>query len=158
MKNFLLFLFASLIFATQSHAQFTKQDSTVVKGFYSEALSAAQAYNDLYYLCKKIGHRIAGSEAADKAILWGDSVLKSIPADNVFLMPVKVPKWKRGKKEYAAVYVGKKKTEVPLRALGGSGVTNGMLKAEVVEVKDFEDLKAKADQACPLVSTSTNSS
>ena len=59
MKKFFLFLFASLIFANQSSAQFTKQDSSVVKGFFSEALSTAQAYNDLYYLCKKIGHRIA---------------------------------------------------------------------------------------------------
>jgi hypothetical protein len=33
-----------------------------------------------------------------------------------------------------------------LRALGGSVGTNGTLKAEVVEVKDFEDLKAKGDQ------------
>ena len=146
MKKISLLTLAVVILVSKSNAQFTKQDSTVVKGFYSEALSTAQAYNDLYYLCKKIGHRIAGSEAADKAILWGDSVMKSIPADNVFLMPVKVPKWKRGKKEYAAIYVGKKKTEIPLRALGGSVGTNGTLKAEVVEVKDFEDLKAKGNQ------------
>ena len=146
MKKISLLTLALVILVSKTNAQFNKQDSSVVKGFYSEALSTAQAYNDLYYLCKKIGHRIAGSEAADKAIVWGDSVLKSIPADNVFLMPVKVPKWKRGKKEYAAIYVGKKKTEIPLRALGGSVGTNGTLKAEVVEVKDFEDLKAKGNQ------------
>ena len=108
MKKILFLTLALVILVSKTNAQFTKQDSTVVKGFYSEALSTAQAYNDLYYLCKKIGHRIAGSEAADKAIVWGDSVLKSIPADNVFLMPVKVPKWKRGKKEFAAIYVGKR--------------------------------------------------
>jgi carboxypeptidase Q len=141
-------LFSFLIlFASQANAQqaFTSQDSVTVKAFYSIALNNAAAYDDLRVLCKSVGHRLAGSEAAGKAVTWGVSVLNGIGLDSVYTMPVTVPHWVRGKEEHGVIIARKEKFEIPLRALGGSVGTNGTLRAEIIEVKDFEDLRAKGD-------------
>src|SRR5699024_2396038 len=69
--------------------------------------------------------------------------LKELGLDKVWLQPVMVPKWTRGFKEYA--YFEAKtgqKTEVEILALGGSVPTPSLgIKAEVVEVQDFDELE-----------------
>ena len=143
MKN-ILASFLLLIFSLSLNAQFTTVDSVFVKKFYEIALSNNAAHDDLKVLCKQIGNRIAGSENANRAIVWGEKTLMGI-ADKVMKMPVMVPKWVREKNEYGAIVVGRRKTVIPIKALGGSIGTNGLLRAEVIECRDFEDLKKKGD-------------
>ncbi|MBM3447548.1 MAG: M28 family peptidase [Bacteroidetes bacterium] len=140
MSSFLFVMFSLFL-----NAQFTQADSVFVKKFYEMALSDNAAHNDLKILCKEIGNRIAGSENADKAIVWGEETLSGI-ADTVQKMPVMVPKWVREKNEYGAIVIGRKKLVIPVKALGGSVGTNGLLKAEVIECRDFEDLKKKGNE------------
>jgi len=123
-------------------------DSAMVANIYNEVLANAECYENLRYLCKNIGQRLAGSENAGKAIEWGKTTLSNYKPDDVFLMPVDVPHWSRGSNEYGNYYLttmqtdNKVRTKPALTALGGSVGCEGEIVAEVVEVKSFDELKA----------------
>ncbi|MEY3599080.1 MAG: hypothetical protein RL521_1502, partial [Bacteroidota bacterium] len=67
MRKKLLFF----LFALNMSAQAQVSDSAMIAKLYREVLLNGTCYNELHDLCKNIGHRVAGSAAADKAILWG---------------------------------------------------------------------------------------
>ncbi|MEN9638894.1 MAG: hypothetical protein RLZZ262_762 [Bacteroidota bacterium] len=121
-------------------------DSVAIANIYAHTLTEATCYEDLRHLCKQVGHRLAGSEAADKAILWGQRVLQTIGPDRVFLMPVEVPHWTRGAREQATYYFrtdGMQHEVFPsLVALGGSVGSEKPIEAEVIEVKSLDELKS----------------
>jgi carboxypeptidase Q len=131
---------------SQMLAQRDTQDSLMLATFYNSVLTEGECYSNLRVLCKDIGHRLAGSESAAKAIRWGKEVVQSYNPDTVFLMDVEVPHWSRGNNEFASytMLVGAEKMEVKvdITALGGSVGTEGILSAKVVEVKSFDELKA----------------
>ncbi len=137
-------------------SQATPKDSAMLVSIYSHVLTHSECYENLRYLCKNIGHRLAGSESAAKAIDWGKQTLEKANANNVFLMPVEVPHWSRGDKEYARYSINesaeisdvpkKKIIEPAVTALGGSVGTNGEITAQVIEVKTFEELKALGEE------------
>jgi carboxypeptidase Q len=137
--------FCMLGFAQLSHAQIqnTSNDSAMIASIYNEVMLHGECYENLRYLCKSIGHRLAGSESAQRAIDWGKVTLEKSAADNVFLMPVEVPHWTRGSFEFGGYSISGQQKEVALTALGGSVGTEGKrIAAEVVEVKSFDELKA----------------
>ena len=122
-------------------------DSTMLATIYNEVMLHGECYENLRYLCKNIGHRLAGSESAQKAIDWGIITLDQTKADNVFLMPVEVPHWTRGLYEYGGYAWDGTQKQLALTALGGSVGTEGKkITAEVVEVKSFEELKALGEE------------
>jgi len=119
-------------------------DAAQIKKIYDTALTQGNSYQWLDHLSNQIGSRLSGSLGAELAVEWTKTQLDSIGLDKVWLQPVMVPKWIRGAKEYAYIEAGLgQTTQVPICALGGSIAThpNG-LKAEVVEVKGIEELKA----------------
>lgn len=138
-----------LILTLQCSAQQVANDSTALASIYNHVLLNGRCYEDLRILCKDIGHRLAGSDQAARAIDWGKKTLELCGADTVFLMPVEVPHWTRGTHEY-----GKYQSNVPapttkevtLTALGGSVGTGGIIKAQVIEVKTFEELEALGEE------------
>jgi hypothetical protein len=134
-----------LSFAQLSHTQIqnSSKDSAMIASIFNEVMLHGECYENLRYLCKSIGHRLAGSESAQKAIDWGKLTLEKSAAENVFLMPVEVPHWTRGSFEFGGYTGSGKQKEVALTALGGSVGTDGKrITAEVVEVKSFDELKA----------------
>jgi Zn-dependent M28 family amino/carboxypeptidase len=69
--------------------------------------------------------------------------MESYGFDSVWMQPVMVPHWVRGKKEVARIIKSKKggNVDVNVCALGGSiGTGNGGLTANVVEVRSFDEL------------------
>ncbi len=114
-------------------------DSVMIKKISNEIFMNGQCYKNEEYLCKKIGARLSGSANAQKAVEWTRDLMKSYGFDTVFLQEIMVPHWVRGSKEIGKVG----EAQVSITALGGSVATpsNG-LTAEVVEVKDFAELKA----------------
>src|SRR5690606_31110941 len=80
---------------------------------------------------------------AERAVEYTKGELDKLGFDNVWLQPVMVPKWVRGLPEFAYIETAPgKTTNVNICALGGSVETpNGGVRAKVVEVKNFEDLK-----------------
>ncbi len=148
MKIFYILL--AFLLTNSAGAQTTPQDSVMLTRIYNEVLLHGECYNNLRYLCKNIGHRLAGSESAARAIEWGASTLLAAAADSVFLMPVEVPHWSRGSNEYALYEVTGDRIadlyRVQATALGGSVGTNGEITAQVVEVKSFDELKALGEE------------
>ncbi len=117
-------------------------DSIVVRKIYDEALLKGNSYKNLEYLCKKIGPRQNGSENSKKAVDWVKKQMEQYGLDQISLQEVSVPVWLRGTKEKAYIIDNKEKIDVPICALGNSLSTpNGGITSEVIEVKDFRELK-----------------
>ncbi|WP_411768165.1 M28 family peptidase [Winogradskyella sp. A3E31] len=126
----------------------TQEDKDIIRTIYTQSLTNGHSYQWLDHLSNDIGGRLSGSENAQKAVEYTKSELEKLDLDSVWLQPVMVPKWVRGDKEEAYFETAKGKTEVNVCALGGSVATaeEGLV-AQVVEVHNFEDLKALGEEA-----------
>lgn len=111
---------------------------------YQTALLDGKSYAWLEHLSNQIGGRLSGSLNAERAVQWGKEELNQLGLDKVWLQPVMVPKWIRGTFEYANIETSPGNTiNVPVCALGGSIATPvSGIRAEVIEVNNFEELKA----------------
>ncbi len=69
---------------------------TAAERLRAEALRTHGAYEDLTWLCDRIGHRLSGSPQLDQAIAWAQARLKAAGLVNVHAEPVLVPHWVRG--------------------------------------------------------------
>lgn len=115
-----------------------------ISKIYNVALTNGKSYEWLDYLSNQIGGRLSGSLNADRAVEWGFKELNNLDLDKVFLEDVMVPKWVRGTFEYASIITGPGMSiNVPICSLGGSIATPASgLRAQVIEVKSFEELEA----------------
>lgn len=130
----------AVLFAMSTNAQ--TDDSTVIKGIADEIMSNGKAYDNLRYICKKIGPRLSGSVNAQKAVEATAKMLKEAGADTVYLQPCKVPYWERGAKEtgYIRLATGKK-YPLHLCALGNSvGTGKSGITSSVIEVRSIEEI------------------
>ena len=118
-------------------------DQEVIKEIYKQSLTNGKSYDWLNYMSNQIGSRLSGSLGAKKAIAYTKAELDKLGVDKVWLQPVMVPRWVRGAKEFAFIEtLPGKTTSVNICALGGSVATPALgLKAHIVEVKSFEELK-----------------
>lgn len=71
-------------------------DSIFFKQIFEEALLKGHSYARLGELCKTVGARLSGSDAAEKGIQWATNMLKSYQFDAVDTQLVMVPRWERG--------------------------------------------------------------
>ncbi len=117
-----------------------QEDSLKIRGIYDVALEQGHAYENLRQLCKDVGHRLSGSEGAEKAVRWSQAKMESYGFDKVWKEPVMVQKWTRGDEE--TCYLLPNRTPLKVLALGFSVGTDGPLEAEVVE---FETMQALQD-------------
>lgn len=141
-------------------------DSLLFRKIFDEALLRGESYSRLGELCKTIGPRLSGSDAAEKGIVWAVNMLGSYQFDSVFTQAVMVPRWKRStteelwlqsavftaelKKGFAANYDCEAFEEQKLKpgklyklqacALGGTIGTQGKLKGKLVVVNSDSDL------------------
>lgn len=120
-----------------------KVDSTNIKHMFNAALTEGKSYEWLRDLTSNIGGRLSGSPEVQKAVEWGEALMKEVGLDSVWLQPVMVPHWVRGEQEVAHYTVNGTKKNVPITALGFSVATpkNG-IRAEVIEVQSLEEAKA----------------
>ena len=149
-----LLLAASLLTVGSARAQSApaaRPDSLAIRKIYDEALLRGQSYDNLRYLCQRIGGRLAGSPQAAMAVEWGKLTMEKAGCfDKVYLQECQVPHWVRGAKEKGQIIGNKGKgITVAVCALGGSVATPGNkpLRAGVVEVKSLAELKALPDEA-----------
>lgn len=114
-------------------------DSVLLKNISDEIMLHGTCYDNLRVLTKQIGHRLSASPEAEKAVEWGRKAMVAAGADSVWLQPVEVPRWIRGK-EYLKVQLdGKKYTEVEMLSLGNTEGTDGaILEKEIVCVPDLD--------------------
>lgn len=142
MNKFFLLTLATI---TSPFVLLAQQDSVMMRNIYHESFYNGKAYDDLRVLTKDIGHRIAGSKKAERAVMWSKSLMEQLPFDKVYLQEVEVPYWDRGEEEIA--YISSSKEKLNVLALGGSVATASKgIEAEVIEVELLTDLKKYADQ------------
>ena len=117
--------------------------ATILEAARSQAAVDA-GHARLEHLTDKIGHRLAGSKALDKAIAWAAQVMKD-DGHEVRTEKVMVPHWVRGAE--SAKLVAPHEKDLEILGLGGTVATpKGGLTAPVVVVTGWEDLEAKKDQ------------
>lgn len=129
-----------ILIATTFNFYSQNSDSIYIKKMYDYFLTESNCYENLSYVCKKIGNRLSGSENAQKAIEWAYQTMKQAGADTVYLQPLKVPVWKRGK-AYCYLHINEKKLALHILALGNSIASNGTIYAPIIEVKNENELK-----------------
>lgn len=155
MKKTLLGL---IIFSLTTGISAQKEDSAFIKKLSDEILTNGKAYDNLRYLTKEIGARLAGSPGMVKSEAWGAKMMKESGADKTWLQECLVPHWVRGgtdQAEASYTVAGKPgtiglslhKKKLDIVALGNSYGTGAKgVQAEVIEVKSFDDLEAKKDK------------
>jgi hypothetical protein len=133
--------FLALIGLNSSSAQ-SKEDSLLIKKMSDEIFMHAKAYENLRFLCKKVGPRLSGSVGAEKAVKESARMLREAGADTVYLQPCMVPKWVRGEKEVGrATLVNGTTMPLNIVALGNAvGTPVNGITAGIVEVKSFKEL------------------
>jgi hypothetical protein len=141
-----LSLIALLAFSTPLSAQNPENEADLqfIKKIYDQALSDGRSYAWLERLTKGVGNRLSGSTGAEKAVVWSKAMLDTLGLDSVWLQPVMVPHWERGKPEKVTVLKSKRFGSFDLHALalGGSVATPKKgIQGEVVEIKTWDQLK-----------------
>jgi hypothetical protein len=144
---FLISFFIAISLSNSIQAQ-NDDDVEKVGDIFDNVLTQSSAYNWLHYLCKNIGHRIAGSPAGAAAVEYTRQMLDSMGCDKVWLQPVKVPYWTRGNISECRIINSQIAGDIKLSAcaLGYSAATDiAGLSAEVIEVKSVSELEKMSD-------------
>ncbi|MBC7722497.1 MAG: M20/M25/M40 family metallo-hydrolase [Pedobacter sp.] len=128
----------------------TNQDSIFIKKISDDIMRNGKAYDWLHDLTKNIGGRLAGSPQFAKAVKWGEATMQTTKADKVFLQECMVPHWVRGGKDKVIITsVNNKPITKALDALAlGNSLGTGFkgLTAEVLALKDFDELEKRKDE------------
>src|SRR3954454_6371344 len=125
---------------------FSPQTLSELKQLQKAALESDYAYRQVTHLANNIGPRLSGSAQAAKAVEYVAAELKALGCD-VQLEKVMVPHWVRGEETAALVqFHGQAPNttqKIVLCTLGGSVATpNEGIEAEVIAVKNFDELKS----------------
>ncbi len=143
-KSLLVFTLFPLLLLAQ------KEDSIFIRKISDEILINGKAFENLHYLTKQIGGRLAGSPQMSKAEKWGASTMQKSGADTVYMQECLVPHWVRGgadKAEIVSVDNKKQKRSLDALALGNSmGSGKKGVTAEVLAVSSFEELEKRKDE------------
>lgn len=116
------------------------KDRETVRKIYAEALLNGKCYEQLRFLSEEIGGRLSGSPQAAAAVEFMYGELKKLNLDSVWLQPVMVPHWVRGKTEVCRMVSPHTET-FRICALGNSvGTPEGGVSGQVVEVRSEEEL------------------
>jgi carboxypeptidase Q len=151
MKPLFLVLFlsvfsASRLAAQQDSATIVQAHKATVEKIIRMALSDSLAFKRLATMCDTYGARLSGTENLERSIDWVLAELKKDNFQNVRGEPVMVPRWVRGR-EYCRLISPRVKT-LEMLGLGGSIATpEGGITAEVLVVKNFDELDERAAEA-----------
>lgn len=131
------------------------EDSTLIKRLSDEILVNGQAYENLRYLTKQIGGRLAGSPAMVKAEQWGLKTIQASGAEKAWLQECMVPHWVRGGKDEAVAVCKAQpgsnskniQKALDVLALGNSmGSGKNGVSAQVMLVNSFDELEKRKEE------------
>ena len=138
-----------IVFVLMSSFAYSQSDSVQIRKIFDYHLTQSNSYENLRFLCKKIGHRLSGSESATKAVQWAKEKMEKAGADTVYLVACMVPRWKRGDKEICLLKSRKNGNpkKLSICALGGSVPTKkGGVEASILEIKSFSQLDSLREE------------
>ncbi len=128
--------------AAQPAGNLTEQYRVVANKLIDAAMADQGGMEKLAYLCDRIGNRLSGSLALEKAVAWAAAQMNHDGLVNVSTPRVKVPHWVRGNE--SAFIVDPVNKRLAMLGLGGSVATPKRgITAEVVAVSSFEELEKK---------------
>ena len=143
MNKPLKFLLLVLVIATTAvEAQIDSIFQQKLLNVTKTALQDTFGYNLLRELCR-IGPRLSGSKNLVKAETFLLDKLVTLGFDTVYTQTFTTNNWKRGD---IARFEGTGGEKFSVLALGGSTGTGGVIKAEVLEVADFDELEKRKDE------------
>ncbi|MBC8424427.1 M20/M25/M40 family metallo-hydrolase, partial [bacterium] len=138
-----LALTATLLAAACAFAETTQQ---TMDRIVAAALADSSAYALLEEMCDEVGPRLSGSANYELAVDWALRRMGEAGLANVRREPVTTPRWVRG--DESAWLLEPHAARLTMIGLGGSvGTPPGGLEAEVLAVRDFDELEARADEA-----------
>lgn len=109
------------------------------------ALTSNRAWTRLAHLTDRIGHRLSGSKALERAIEWAIAEMKRDGLDNVRAEKVMVPHWLRG--EESLEMITPLARQLSMLGLGNSvGTPASGVSAEAVVVRNFDELEALGER------------
>ena len=130
------------VLAAQQASTFAEQYRDAAARLIDAALVDQGGMEKLSYLCDRIGNRLSGSPALERAVVWAAAQMKEDGLVNVVTPRVRVPHWVRGNESAALVEPVSKR--LTMLGLGGSVATPKKgVTAEVVPVSTFEELEKK---------------
>src|SRR6202034_1295093 len=130
----------------QNAGNLTEQYRASASKLIDASLADQGGMDKLAYLCDRIGNRLSGSPALEKAIAWAAAQMKTDGLTNVVTPRVKVPHWVRGNE--SAALIEPVAHPLTILGLGGSvGTPKKGITADVVPVSSFEDLDKKGRAA-----------
>lgn len=110
------------------------------------ALADSHAWSRLGELCDLVGPRLNGSAGQARAVAWALNGLRADGLTSVRAEPVQVPHWVRG--EESAECLEPLRFALPVLGLGGTvGTSSAGIEAELLAVRDFDELAARATEA-----------
>ncbi|TAE15197.1 MAG: M20/M25/M40 family metallo-hydrolase [Bacteroidetes bacterium] len=130
-------------------AQLPTNDSLAIKALANSILADDAIMQNLYYLTKKIGGRLAGSPQMFAAEKWGLAELEKLKPSKVFTQSCLVPRWVRGKGDTAFINYALPNSKklvsksLAILALGNSKGTTKPVQAPVVVIKSFTELEER---------------
>jgi hypothetical protein len=144
MKRHALLWIAALacvrVLSAQDTGSLTERYRDTANKLIDAALADRGGMERLSYLCDRIGNRLSGTPALEKAIAWAAAQMKADGLSNVTTPPVKVPHWVRGNE--SAALVEPVNRPLTILGLGGSVATPKKgITAEVVPVASFEEME-----------------
>jgi carboxypeptidase Q len=108
------------------------------------AVADRGAYEKLTYLTDRIGHRLSGSKALERAVAWARKTMEAEGHDDVRTQKVMVPHWVRGAE--SARILAPVERELHILGLGGTvGTGRRGVSGEIVIVDDLGKLEAMKD-------------
>lgn len=140
-----------LIFSLLSYLSFSQDFNSekykeIAKKIYNHANKDSVSWERLAYLCDNFGHRISGSDDLENSINWIYDEMAKDGFQNVKKEPVMVPTWIRG--TAICTMTSPWEYNIPILALGSSIATpSDGIEAEVIIVKDFDDLEKQGSKA-----------
>jgi len=124
----------------------TAAGPTAVERIVAAALADSSAFALLTDLCDTAGPRLNGSDGQRRAVDWAQRRLRDGGLDGARAEPVMVPHWVRGRE--ACTLLAPYELPLTMLGLGGSvGTPPGGIAAEVLAVRDFDELEARAAEA-----------
>lgn len=107
-------------------------------------------YEALGDLCTTVGHRLTASPGMERAVAWAESTFLDAGFDSTWAEPVTAPHWTRGR-EWARC-TAPAEFDLTISGLGRSvGTGPEGLEAEVMVVRDFDELEARAAEVAGKV-------
>jgi carboxypeptidase Q len=143
---FALLLFTTIeVYSSNKDVNITDKYADIADRIIKSATNDTNAYYRLGFMCDVFGPRLSGSKNLENTILWMLDEMKKDGIENVRADEVMVPHWVR--KYEKCVMVSPRNADIPVFALGGSiGTQKGGITAEVIVVKDFDELELRREE------------